>query len=87
MIIPTPRKIEHLGKETQIDGIKVETNLKNDEKEAVNELIRTFGAGEGSYRLKSQKRSKYRLRLSIRNETQRGLPQSKKFSWNCLGTS
>ena len=55
VIIPTPRKIEHLGKETQIDGIKVETNLKNDEKEAVNELIRTFGAGEGSYRLKVRK--------------------------------
>ena len=55
VIIPTPREVEYSGEKTQIEGVAIETNLNNEEREAASELIRSFGVGEGFYRLEIKK--------------------------------
>ena len=79
VIIPTPRKVEHLRKETQIDGVEVETNLKNEEREAVNELVRSFGAGDGSYRLKIRKDSNIDCDYQLETKTREASLKAKSF--------
>ena len=46
IVIPAPRKIEYSGESTQINGIKIETNLSEEETGAVDGLVTSFGAGE-----------------------------------------
>ncbi|MFL2504554.1 MAG: beta-N-acetylhexosaminidase [Candidatus Azotimanducaceae bacterium] len=80
IIIPTPKKVEYSKEITQIDGIKIETNLNHEEKKAVNELIRSFGTDEGSYCLDIKKNSKLEYDYQLETRAERASLEAQSFN-------
>ncbi len=80
IVIPAPRKIEYSGESTQINGIKIETNLSEEETGAVDELVTSFGAGEGSYCLEIKKDSKIEGDYQLETQMKRASLTSRSFN-------
>ena len=80
IVIPAPRKIEYSGESTQINGIKIETNLSEEETGAVDELVTSFGAGEGSYCLEIKKDSKIEGDYQLETQMKRASLSSRSFN-------
>ncbi len=80
IIIPTPKKVKYSKEIIQIDGIKIETNLSHQEKKTVNELLKSFGADEGSYCLEIKKDSKIEGDYQLETQMKRASLTSRSFN-------